>query len=135
MNLNQITVPSTDLEKAVPFYKTLGLELIVDALPRYARFLCPVGNSTFSIHLVEKLPTGHGITVYFECEQLDKEVERLKKAGIVFKQDPIDQSWLWREAHLNDPDGNAIILFWGGENRVNPPWRVGEGEGGVKGEF
>ena len=29
MNLNQITVPSLDLSKAVPFYQTLGLELIV----------------------------------------------------------------------------------------------------------
>jgi catechol 2,3-dioxygenase-like lactoylglutathione lyase family enzyme len=38
MNLNQITIPSLDLEKSVAFYKTLGLHLIVDALPSYARF-------------------------------------------------------------------------------------------------
>ncbi len=38
MNLNQITIPSVDLEKAVVFYKKLGLHLIVDALPRYVRF-------------------------------------------------------------------------------------------------
>jgi len=29
MNLNQVTVPSLDLSKAVPFYQTLGLKLIV----------------------------------------------------------------------------------------------------------
>jgi hypothetical protein len=23
-----------------------------------------------------------------------------------------------------DPDGNKIILFFGGDNRKNPPWRV-----------
>ncbi|WP_435413616.1 VOC family protein, partial [Psychroserpens mesophilus] len=37
MNLNQITIPSLDVEKATAFYKTLGLHLIVDALPRYVR--------------------------------------------------------------------------------------------------
>jgi len=47
MNLNQITIPSIDLEKAVVFYKKLGLQLIVDALPKYVRFECPDGESTF----------------------------------------------------------------------------------------
>ena len=50
MNLNQITVPSLDLTKSIPFYKELGLNLIVKALPNYARFECPDGNSTFSLH-------------------------------------------------------------------------------------
>ena len=65
MNLNQITVPSLDLEKAIPFYQKLGLKLIVKALPRYARFECPDGEATFSIHQTESLPTGDGIHVYF----------------------------------------------------------------------
>ncbi|WP_286939550.1 MULTISPECIES: hypothetical protein [unclassified Algoriphagus] len=56
MNLNQITVPSLDLTKAIPFYEKLGLKLIVKSLPHYARFECPNGNSTFSIHLTDKLP-------------------------------------------------------------------------------
>ena len=53
MNLNQITIPSLDVEKAVTFYKTLGLHLIVNALPRYVRFECPDGDSTLSIHKSE----------------------------------------------------------------------------------
>jgi catechol 2,3-dioxygenase-like lactoylglutathione lyase family enzyme len=40
MNLNQITVPSLDLKKSIPFYQKLGLELIVAAAPHYARFVC-----------------------------------------------------------------------------------------------
>ena len=32
MNLNQITVPSLDLTKSIPFYKELGLNLIIKAL-------------------------------------------------------------------------------------------------------
>ncbi|WP_299627363.1 VOC family protein [uncultured Tenacibaculum sp.] len=124
MNLNQITVPSLDLSKSVAFYQKLGLTLIVDALPHYARFVCPDGNSTFSLHLVEELPKGDGVYVYFECENLDEYVEQLKKQGIVFDQDPVDQTWLWREARLKDVDGNQLILFYGGENRINPPWKI-----------
>jgi catechol 2,3-dioxygenase-like lactoylglutathione lyase family enzyme len=124
MNLNQITVPSLDLTKSIPFYEKLGLRLIVKSLPHYARFVCPDGNSTFSIHLTEELPKGEGIYVYFECENLDEQVENLKTKGIKFDQEPIDQRWLWREARLKDLDGNQLILFYGGKNRLNPPWRI-----------
>ncbi|THD66267.1 VOC family protein [Robertkochia marina] len=124
MNLNQITIPSLDLNRSVPFYQKLGLLLIVDALPHYARFECPDGNATFSIHRVEKLPEGEGIYVYFECNDLDERVELLKKQGIAFDQEPTDQNWLWREARLKDLDGNQLVLYYAGENRLNPPWRV-----------
>jgi catechol 2,3-dioxygenase-like lactoylglutathione lyase family enzyme len=50
MNLNQVTVATTDVARAIGFYSTLGLRLIVESIPRYARFECPDGESTFSIH-------------------------------------------------------------------------------------
>jgi len=124
MNLNQITVPSTDVERSISFYEKLGLRLIVKALPHYARFECTSGDATFSIHQVEELPNGGGIYVYFETESLDEEVLRLKEGGIEFEQEPIDQRWLWREARLKDPDKNQIILYVAGDNRKNPPWRI-----------
>lgn len=68
-----------------------GLRQIVDNLPKYARFECPDGNSTFSIHLVEKLPEGHGVVIYFECDDLDQTVQKLKHDGIEFSSDPQDQ--------------------------------------------
>ena len=126
MNLNQITVPSLDLTKSIPFYQKLGLELIVEALPHYARFQCPKGNSTFSLHQTDALPKGGGIYVYFECDHLDDHVEELVKKGIEFELLPTDQRWLWREARLKDLDGNQLVLFHAGENRLNPPWRVTE---------
>ena len=125
MDLNQITIPSLDLEKAIPFYEKLGLQLIVKALPHYARFVCPNGNSTFSIHRTEALPSGNGIYVYFECEDLEDQVRLLQEKGIVFEQEPTEQPYLWKEARLKDLDGNQLILYYAGENRVNPPWRVG----------
>ncbi|MBK9411857.1 MAG: VOC family protein, partial [Bacteroidetes bacterium] len=72
MNLNQITIPSLNLINAIAFYQKLGMKLIVNSLPRYARFQCPDGNATFSIHEVDVLPVGEGIWIYFECENLDE---------------------------------------------------------------
>ena len=65
-----------------------------------------------------------GIALYFECVDLAKTVVKLKAKGIKFDQDPVDQTWLWQEAHFNNLDGNTLILYRAGKNRKNPPWRV-----------
>ena len=124
MNLNQITVPTTDVVRSIAFYQKLGLILIVEALPHYARFELPEGEATFSLHLVDELPKGEGISVYFESDRLDVWVDELTAQGIVFDEMPEDRRWLWREARLKDPDGNQLILYHAGENRKNPPWRI-----------
>lgn len=124
MNLNQVTVPSLNVDKAIDFYQKLGLELIVKALPNYARFVCSDGNSTFSIHQVDQLPQGAGVYVYFECNDLDDKVNTLTKKGIHFDELPNDKTWLWREARLKDLDNNQIILFFAGKNRIYPPWKI-----------
>ena len=129
MNLNQITIPSLDVTKSIAFYKRLGLKLIVHTHDAYARFECPEGDATFSIHQVAKLPEGEGTIVYFETARLDEEVSRLRNLRLHgdkthFDLLPTDQSWLWREARLKDPDGNQIILYFAGDNRKNPPWRI-----------
>lgn len=124
MNLNQITIPSLNVEKAIEFYQKLGLKLIVKALPHYARFECPNGNATFSIHQVANLSEGNGIHIYFECDHLDHYVNELIRNGFVFEEMPNDKKWLWREAHLKDNDNNHLILYYAGENRLNPPWKL-----------
>lgn len=124
MNLNQITLPTTHLDRAVAFYRGMGFTLIVHSPPRYARFECPDGDATFSLHLVDH-PTGdNGVVVYFECQDLDARVDALVAAGYEFTKRPTDERWLWREARLLDPSGNVICLFRAGDNRKNPPWRV-----------
>jgi catechol 2,3-dioxygenase-like lactoylglutathione lyase family enzyme len=127
MNLNQITIQVSDVEQSIGFYEKLGLRLIVKSLPAYARFECPEGNSTFSLHKVESLPVGDGIWVYFEVRNLDEFVVSLIKKGIDFEELPNDKPWLWRESRLKDPDGNQIILYFAGSNRTNPPWRIETG--------
>ncbi len=124
MQLNQVTLPALDVDRAVEFYRGLGLRLIVSALPRYARFECPDGGSTFSVHQVTENAAPSGVVVYFECQDLDSRVRQLQANGYTFTQEPKDESWLWREARLIDPSGNVICLYWAGENRRYPPWRI-----------
>ncbi|MEM7186492.1 MAG: VOC family protein [Bacteroidota bacterium] len=126
MNLNQVTIPSQDVGKSIVFYQKLGLHLIVHTHDAYARFECPEGDATLSLHLVDSAPCQPGAVIYFEVEDVARRVTELQDKGIQFDSLPTEQSWLWTEARLLDPDGNQIILFYAGENRKNPPWRMGE---------
>ena len=82
MNLNQVTIPSRDVVRAIDFYKKLGLTLIVHTHDAYARFECPDGDSTFSIHQVPELPSGSGVIVYFEVIDVSKTINRFTEQGI-----------------------------------------------------
>ena len=123
MRLNQVTAPATDLAASIAFYQALGLALIVRS-EHYARFELPDGEATFSLHAATAVAREGAPVVYFECDDLDAECARLRAAGVVFDTDPTDQPWLWREAALRDPAGNAVILFFAGSNRKQPPWRL-----------
>jgi catechol 2,3-dioxygenase-like lactoylglutathione lyase family enzyme len=128
MDLNQVTLLSRDVARGAAFYRRLGLLQIVEDLPSYVRFELPSGGATLSLHAA---PLGTraagappGAILYFECEALDAKVAELKASGLAFETEPTDQPWLWREASLRDPDGYEIRLYFAGENRKNPPWRL-----------
>ncbi len=123
MNLNQVTLPALDIDRSVDFYKRMGFRQIVGS-PHYARFECPAGGSTFSVHRVAETAVDSHVVVYFETREVDAEVLRLQAAGIEFTQLPQDEPWLWREARLKDPSGNVLCLYWAGDMRKNPPWRL-----------
>jgi len=115
---NQVTIGMADYAASRDFYALLGLRQIVgtdDA--HYARFEA-AGGATLSIE------SGARPILFFECEGLDAEVARLQEAGVTFEQLPTDQPWLWREARLTDPAGNAVCLYQADENRRFPPWRL-----------
>lgn len=125
MDLNQVTLPCTDYDESVRFYKLLGLTQIVDSPPRYARFETSSG-STLSIHASASVTDGPDVVIYFEVPNVDLEVRRLKNLGVVFEAEPADQDWLWRESYLRDPAGNRLCIYRAGDNRRFPPWRIGE---------
>ncbi|PHS19236.1 MAG: glyoxalase [Kangiella sp.] len=122
MNLNQITLPVNQIDEANEFYLKLGFTQIIKS-QNYSRFSCPEGDSTFSLSLIDDEFENRSV-IYFEHESLDDWVKKLQSKGIEFEQEPKDEPYLWREAILYDPSGNKIKLYWAGENRVSPPWRV-----------
>jgi hydroxymethylpyrimidine/phosphomethylpyrimidine kinase len=124
MDLNQITIPCKDYAESVTFYTQLGLRQIVDSPPRYARFETKSGT-TLSIHNAELNRSESEVVIYFEVEDVDATVKSLKMSGLEFESEPMDQSWLWREAYLRDPAGNMVCIYHAGRNRRYPPWRLG----------
>ena len=128
VDLNQVTVPCSDYDASVSFYKTLGLHQIVDSPPRYARFETERGM-TFSIHATDSASGNPDFIIYFEVDDVDQTVSQLKDRGLTFDEEPFDQSWLWREAYLRDPYGNVICIYHAGEHRRFPPWRLGDETG------
>lgn len=128
MNLNQVTLEVTDLERSIEFYRNLGLRLIVASGNPYARFELPAGESTLSLHVVDTVRAPGGVRLYFEVPDVEARVNELIAAGINFDQMATPQRWLWTEAWLTDPDGHRLCLFQAGENRKNPPWRLGRSD-------
>lgn len=126
MRLNHVTIIVKDLARSKSFYERLGLVLIVDAPPRYARFMAPGNEATFSLEVTsDARPMGpEQAQIFFECDDLDARVAKLEADGFAFVMAPSDMPYLWREARLQDPDGHDIRLYWAGENRLNPPWRI-----------
>jgi catechol 2,3-dioxygenase-like lactoylglutathione lyase family enzyme len=106
MNLNQVTLPAADIARSVDFYRRMGFKHIVGS-PDDARFECPAGEATFSLHRVEHLAADTQVVMYFETPDLDAEASRLRAAGIVFTQLPCDERWPWRESRLQDPSSRG----------------------------
>jgi catechol 2,3-dioxygenase-like lactoylglutathione lyase family enzyme len=125
MRLNHVTLRVADLDRSIAFYKMLGLTQIVGD-DRYARFVCPDGDSTLSLESRDESPkpAASVISVHFETERLDALVGELQQQGVEFDQEPKDQPYLWREAILRDPDGHRLFLYHAGVNRLDPPWRL-----------
>ncbi|MCH7998747.1 MAG: VOC family protein [Chloroflexi bacterium] len=127
MRFNHITLSVTDLERSKAFYHMLGLIQIVDSPPRYARFQFPDGDATLSVEVTgDPLGVTASAQLYFECDALDETVAALKSKGLEFEQEPTDMVYRWREARLHDPDGYDVRLYYAGDNRLNPPWKIKE---------
>ncbi len=130
MIINQVTLPCRNYDESVQFYRTLGLRLIVDSPPRYARFETDSG-STLSVHAAEAPGDAAEVgdtVIYFEVDNVDLTVRKLEHRGLEFDDAPVDQPWLWREAYIRDPAGNWLCIYHAGDNRRFPPWRIASDE-------
>lgn len=122
MRLNHVTLPADDLALSIAFYEALGLQLIVKADPRYARFAVD-SVSTLSIEVTPGGTAGSA-EVFLCCADVDQDHSAAVSRGLMFDWPPTDQSYLWRTAGLRDPAGNRIVLFSAGPNQHYPPWRL-----------
>lgn len=121
MRLNHVTLPADDLAASIAFYEALGLEMIVLAAPRYARFAVDDG-STLSVEVSGG--NAGDAEIFLWCANVDADVTAAEARGLVFAWPPTDQRYLWRTAGLRDPAGNLIVLFTPGVNQHFPPWRL-----------
>lgn len=124
MRLNHVTLGVGDVESSARFYARLGLTQIVADYPGYARLLAPQGDTTLSLHPATDQAPAPSASIHFEVDDVDRTVEGLKRAGFSFVCDPVDQTYLWREAILLDPDGHRVFVYHAGKNRLDPPWRL-----------
>lgn len=127
VRLNHVTLGVRDVESSAHFYARLGLIQIVADYPHYARLLAPQGDTTLSLHPAVDQASESSASIHFEVDDVDRTVERLKRAGFSFACDPVDQPYLWREAILLDPDGHRVFIYHAGTNRLDPPWRLPSG--------
>ena len=111
-----------NIDKSIEFYEKMGLKLIVKD-DHYARFVAPGNEATFSIHKTNYFQVNETF-VYFETPDVDKTIADLELKGLEIILEPVLQTWLWYESYLDDPDGNKICIYYAGENRLNPPWRI-----------
>jgi predicted enzyme related to lactoylglutathione lyase len=108
-----VSVPTTDLPRAVQFYgETLGLECSVYRPERhFAEF--ETGNVTLSVidpvkmGLGERTPNSNPVAL--RVADMDEARTTLESRGVEFRPDTIDTGVCYM-AFFADPDGNAYML-------------------------
>lgn len=119
-NLNASpTIPVKDLKIASDFYKNkLGLEVVGEPDEMVQFFKS--GNTQIEVYKSEYAGTNKGTAMTWEVgEQIDKEVQNLKKKGVSFEHYDFPEAKLEGDIHVmgdlkvawfKDPDGNILCL-------------------------
>lgn len=124
--LDAIGVIVSDIDKAIDFYRRLGLEFPEDpdpeghghveaTLPGGLRFMLDTEESVQSFDPGWSPPSGDARTaVAFLCESpegVDRVYRELVDGGAEGRKEPWNAFWGQRYAEVGDPDGNVIDLF------------------------
>lgn len=128
MKLNSTMLVVADMNRSVNFYKTaLDLNVIADfganktltgglalqTLDTYKEF---IGSNDVAFG-------GHNFELYFEEDNFDNFIDRLKGLDIKYVHPVKEHSWGQRVVRFYDPDGNIIEV---GENMKNVCMRFAE---------
>lgn len=102
--IENLTIPVSDLKKAVAFYeKVLGLKKR-NEWSNYAIF--DIGDMMLGLDPDPKAE----LQIFMRVANVDDEYKALKEKGVRFISEPKDQYWGGRTAVFADPDGNRFIL-------------------------
>jgi uncharacterized glyoxalase superfamily protein PhnB len=119
---NQVNLAVRDMDRAVAFYRLLGLEIEAPSGAehvgvRFANGMAlELDNRTF-VPMWDSTATGEtgGTSVIgFSCEsrdEVDQLYARLTSAGARGRQPPYDAFWGARYAMVDDPDGHPVGLM------------------------
>ena len=108
-----VSVPTRDLERAVPFYdETLGLERSAYRPDRnFAEF--ETGTVTLNILDPERMGIGsftpNANVIALHVDDVEQARATLTERGVAFAGDTFDTG-VCHMAFFNDPDGNALML-------------------------
>ncbi len=97
-----------DLDKAMEFYKKLGIELTFNVPEKWAEFEVK-GVKLGLAPTEQELPERHTGLV-FETEDMDAFVQSLKKENIPFYKEPIE-AMHGIMASIKDPGNNIIDIY------------------------
>jgi uncharacterized glyoxalase superfamily protein PhnB len=121
--LDQLNIVIHDMEAAVGFYRTLGIE-IPETLPEWQDHHRTLGregpldvdldSTAFAPQWNAGWPAARtGVVIGFRVatrDDVDELYEKLTGAGHVGQQPPYDAFWGARYAIVEDPSGNAVGL-------------------------
>ena len=122
MGFDAIGIVSADCEKAVRFYKLLGVELVRAGGHEHFEAKTPSGIRLLldSVSLIQTFEPDcekvrrSGVSLCFKQEspeKVDEVYAAITNAGFEGKKAPWDAFWGQRYACILDPDGNQIDLF------------------------
>jgi len=108
-----------DVDAAIPFYEALGFKLAVHDAPGFARLtrggvallLNVPGHGGAGSDAAGETPTPGGWNRFqLVVKDIEREMERLGAAGIVFKNGIVEGN-AGRQALAEDPSGNLVELL------------------------
>jgi uncharacterized glyoxalase superfamily protein PhnB len=109
-------VVSADLPRLLQFYTgVLGGEQVyqfpAEGVPAYVSLR--LGQASVGLGhdpAYQRAPGTPAISLWLYVDDCAAAVEEIRNAGATIIQEPVDQPWGEREARVEDPDGNILIL-------------------------
>jgi catechol 2,3-dioxygenase-like lactoylglutathione lyase family enzyme len=111
-SISAVTLVTTDMRRAVQFYRMLGLQLVYGG--EEATFTSFRAGPNF-LNLISQPAKGPvswwGRVIFYE-PNIDELYARLVAAGCRPLTAPRDAEWGERYFHLTDPDGHELSFAW-----------------------